>query len=332
MPILTLILSFLFMMPLASAEKSLKDTIAVPGAQGAVAFDDLIFSGKLKKVIVPAGDTEQILLIDPSTQAITPVGILKPNKIEPGTPWGGMTSADEGDGRLFTIDRTERTVKAWDPSNNKMIASAPLASGPDYVRYVALTREVWVTEPDKARIEIFDFSNDALKHSGFIEIPGGPENLIIDQSRQRVYTHLWRQMTVVIDIKGRQVIEQWPNSCLGSHGLAFDEKRGFLFAGCSEGKLVVLDVNHHGKALGILETGWPGIDVMGYNAGLSHVYLAAGQSAKLSIVDISDKGIPDLLGVKDIAKGSHCVTGDDADGIWVCDPDRGRILYFKDDF
>ena len=39
------------------------------------------------------------------------------------------------------------------------MAGAPLAGSPDYVRFVAATNEVWVTEPDKDGIEIFALSN-----------------------------------------------------------------------------------------------------------------------------------------------------------------------------
>jgi hypothetical protein len=190
---------------------------------------------------------------------------------------------------------------------------------------------VWVTQPDNARIEVFSFSNAVLKHRGFLAIPGGPEALIIDQDQQKAYTNLWKGVTVAIDFKNQR-LESWSNGCFSSHGIALDDKRGFLFIGCSEGRIVVLDTKHNGKVLGALEAGGTGIDVIGYNAGLSHVYLAAGQSAKLSIVEVSDKGVPELLGVMDTVKSAHCVTGDNADGIWVCDPNGGRILYFKDDF
>ena len=100
------------MMPLASAEKSLQSIVAIPGAQGGTGFDDLLFSPKLKKVIVPGGGTGQVLLIDPATQEMTPIGILNPKNVYYGDHGQGVTSADEGDGFLFTIDRTAMTVNA----------------------------------------------------------------------------------------------------------------------------------------------------------------------------------------------------------------------------
>ena len=53
----------------------------------------------------------------------------------------------------------------------------------------------------------------------------------------------------------------------GSRGIALDEKRGFLFAGCNEGKLSVLDLNS-GRRLGEASSG-SGIDVIAYNQRLA---------------------------------------------------------------
>src|SRR5690349_9196231 len=45
-------------------------TIALPGSTGAIGFDDMGYDPALGKVIVPAGDTGDLDLIDPDTLAI----------------------------------------------------------------------------------------------------------------------------------------------------------------------------------------------------------------------------------------------------------------------
>jgi len=50
-----------------------------------------------------------------------------------------VTSADEGRGILFATDRDAKQLIVIDPKTLSIIATAPLASGPDYVRYVAAT-------------------------------------------------------------------------------------------------------------------------------------------------------------------------------------------------
>ena len=74
-------------------------------------------------------------------------------------------------------------------NQKKILVQVPLASAPDYVRYVAATKEVWVTEPGKSRIEIFALSNARPSHVGFIDVPGGPESLAIDEKRGRACDH-----------------------------------------------------------------------------------------------------------------------------------------------
>jgi len=52
-----------------------------------------------------------------------------------------------------------------------------------------------------------------------------------------------------------------PNGCHGSRGIAYDERSEFLFAGCAEGKAVVLDARHDGKVLGTASVG-DGVDII----------------------------------------------------------------------
>jgi len=117
-----------------------------------------------------------------------------------------------------------------------------------YVRYVAPTNELWVTEPDQEQIEVFTLS-DAQKpvpvRASAITVKGGPESLAIDPQRQRAYTHLWAGATVAIDLKNRTLVAQWPNGCGGSRGIAPDSAHGWLFAGCAEGVGVVLDIGRN---------------------------------------------------------------------------------------
>jgi hypothetical protein len=37
-----------------------------------------------------------------------------------------------------------------------------------------------------------------------------------------------------------------------------------------------------------------------------------------------------VLGTVPTASGAHCVTADDRGNAWVCDPDRGQLIVFKD--
>jgi hypothetical protein len=92
----------------------------------------------------------------------------------------------------------------------------------------------------------------------------------------------------------------------------------------------VLDLKS-GRLLGEAPAG-AGVDIIAYNQKLAHVYLPGADSGTLAIVGVSVSGAPKLLKTTDTVKGAHCVTADDRDQMYVCDPRQGKILVFKDNF
>ncbi len=309
-------------------------SVFIPSGTPGIGFDDLGFSAILHKVLVPAGRTGTLALIDPSTMQVTTIGGFKGKADYSGGHDDGPTSVDEGRGLLFVTDRTAGQLNVVDPSAGAIVASSPLLGGPDYVRYVAATSELWVTEPGSEQIEIFSLPKDGLpqpSHTGNIAVKGGPESLVIDSARHLAFTHLWQGKSVAIDVQTRQIVGQWPNTCTGSRGIAVDEKRGFLFAACDEGTTVVLDVDHGGRVLSSAQQG-NGVDVIGYNAALSHLYLAAAGSKELVVLGVSAAGQLSVLGSFHTAGGAHCATADDQGFAWVCSPDNGRLLRIKDPY
>ena len=305
--------------------------LALPGGDSGIGFDDMGFAASLHKVLVPAGRSGNLDLIDPDSGQVTAIGGFSSRTSFGGGHGQGVTSADEGRGLLFATDRDAKQLDVIDPKTQTVVGTASLASGPDYVRYVSTTGEVWVTEPGAARIEVFSLPQSGAPkpaHLDFISIPGGPESLIVDNKRGRAYTHLWTDTTLAIDLKSRTVSARWKNGCKGSRGVAMDDARGFLFVGCEEGKLTVLDL-HTGAQLGSASSG-SGVDIIAYNSRLAHTYLPGEESGTMAIIGISDKGAATVLGTVKTAEGAHCAAADDRDQVYVCDPSLGRILVFKD--
>jgi DNA-binding beta-propeller fold protein YncE len=305
--------------------------IALPGGKDGIGFDDLGFSSSLQKVLVPAGRTGTLDLIDPETRQVSSIGGFASSSQFGGGHGEGITSVDEGGGFLFVTDRTTKLLHMVDPKTRSVVASTRLASGPDYVRFVAEMNEIWVTQPGAQRIEVFSLPSretSVPEHMRFIPVPGGPESLIIDHSRARAYTHLWRGVTIAIRLKDHSIVARWPNGCKGSRGIALDEKRGFLFAACDGGRLSVLDSNT-GKIVGTAFSG-EGIDIIAYSAKFGHVYLPGEASATMAIIRISSAGSADVLRTVRTVPGAHCATADNRGQVYVCDPSKGRLLLFKD--
>jgi hypothetical protein len=306
--------------------------VSLPGGSPGIGFDDLRYSPRLGRVLVPGGRSGALHLIDPETLAVTAIEGFAASPDFSGGHDDGVTSADDTGRWILATDRTRRQLVVVDPDAAAIATRADLAGGPDYVRWVEATGEAWVTSPGRERIEIFRLSDDgALSPDGEIAVPGGPESLVIDGTRGRAYSHLWDGATVAIDLAARQVVATWPNGCPGSRGIALDEERGFLFAACSNGRVALLDVDHGGKVLGEI---WPvdGTDVIDYRPELHHLYVAGRVSANLAIVGVAKDGEMALLGLKDAALESHCAVADDRGHVYACDPDGGRILVRDDPF
>jgi hypothetical protein len=318
----------------AAAAAATLSPLEVPGADGPVGFDDLRFSADLRKVLVPAGRTGRVDLVDPETRAVEEiVGFSTSRGVGRGHD-ESTTSADSGEGLIFASDRTRREVVVADPATKRIVSRAKLGGGPDYVRWVGPTHEVWVTEPGKKVIETFRVDRTTppkVTRTGTIEVPDGPEALEIDPVRRRAYTNTWHDATVAIDLESRGIVGRWKNGCKGSRGLALDAGRGFVFVGCDEGKAVVLDAGHDGKVIGHAPAG-DGVDVIAYGAKLSHLYVPGGDAADLTVVGVSGDGALDVLGKLPTARDAHCVTADDVGNVYVCDPTHGRLLTFRDPF
>ncbi len=316
---------------LAKPEIAKPTSLVLPDGKGGIGFDDLRFSAELHRVLAPAGRTGRLDLIDPKTLAIESIGGFSSDTTFGGGHGEGTTSVDAGGGLLFATDRGRTEVAVIDPRANKITSTTRLAGGPDYVRWVEPANEIWVTEPGKKQIEFFTVRKAKLVKQGAIAVPGGPESLVIDAARNRAYTHTWDDVTVAIDLANHKEIARWSNGCKASRGIAFDDKRGWLFVGCDEGKATVLDVAHDGKLLGSAPTG-NGVDIIAYSAALAHLYVPGGDSATLTILGVTATGKLAVLGSVAVAADAHCVTADDTGHVYVCDPKHGALLVVTDPY
>jgi len=319
-----------------AASTAAPPSAVLPGGGAGIGFDDLRYSARLHRVLVPAGRTGALGLVDPDTLAVTTIAGFGTVAGYSGGHDDGPTSVDEGNGVLYVTDRTTRRLNVVDPKAARVIASVALAAGPDYVRFVKATNELWVTEPDADQIEIFTLGRDpgaAPVHAAVIAVKDGPESLVIDGKRGRAYAHRWRGRTVAIDLARRTIAADWPNGCAASRGIALDEERGFLFAACSEGKASVLDVANGGRILSSLPpatTRGAGFDVIGYAPATGHLYLAGGRCACLVTLGVSSRGQLSFISRTPASRSTHCAVTDDAGHAWWCDPERGRVWRVSD--
>jgi DNA-binding beta-propeller fold protein YncE len=322
--------------------------VKLPGSTGAIGFDDMSYDATLGKVIVPAGNTGNLDLIDPDTMAIKAIPGF--STATPDVAAGhsvGTTSAISHNGVLFAIDQITTKLDVIDPVAGAIIKSTALITSPDYIRYVPPTNELWVTEKGASQIEVFSLSNDPVPQpssTSVISFTKGPEALVIDSKRGMAYTNFAKNgQTVPIDIKTHTPQDPWPNGCTATRGMVLDEARGILFVACKEGKISVLNVADGGRLLANTTFG-SNLDFLGYNPHLSHLYIPSGSSAVMAVIGVTAEQAPPpattgqlsmtltLLGTADTGLGSKCMIADDRDSVWVCDPTTGQLFHIKDTF
>jgi hypothetical protein len=299
-----------------------KSVVPLPGGESGIGFDDLGYSAEIDRVLAPGAGTGSAYLIEPTTLAVQVIDGFE-----------RVDSLDVGSGWLFVVDRAAGELVVVDPSNGERVGAAQIGGG-DYVRWVATTSEAWVTEPGAHRIERFAVAADGTPTSvGTIDVPGGPEGVVIDATRGRAYAHQFSGPLAVIDIAGGAVVSTWPSGCQGAHGIPkVDEARGLVFAGCGgEGRVAVLDADADGALVGEHTLGG-GETILAYSAELGHFYLRGDGHPEVAVLGVAADGALTLLDTVAAEPQGHGGTADAEGAFWICDATHGSVLRFPDPY
>ncbi len=304
--------------------------VALPGGAGGVGFDDLRFSGNLASLLVPGGRTGNLDFIDPSLELVSSVGGFSSAATYTKDTSFGVTSADEGNDVVYATDRTTKTLSVIDGKTRKVVGSpVALADVPGYVRYVAATNEVWVTEPASKQIEVFSLGTSGPTHAQSIAVAGA-ESLEIDATRGMAFTND-TSSTLALDVSKHAVSGTWPNGCKTSRGLAVDRAGGFVLTACEEGLVVVL-AETSGAVLGKAAFG-SGLDRLAYDSLRQRLYVPSPAASALGVVSIdSTTGAPALLGSVEATSDAHCAVTPGGGQVFVCVPSLGQLVYLYDPF
>jgi hypothetical protein len=330
-----------------------------------VSFGDFTYDAQLRRVIIPAGETGQVALIDPTDMQVQLISGFS-RQVDGSDPMIGASSIAVAGGFLYGLDQATMSIKTIRLISGNLISSTAVRATADYIRFVSATNELWVTEKGLHQIEIFSISDDnppTLQSTGVISVPNGPEGLIIDDLRGLAFTNRPDQsLTDVIQVMTHSVIAQWGSGCSSAKRMAIDENDGYLFIACEEGKLVVIDINNDGFQVTSQNFGGD-LDAVAYNPDLHHVYLPSGASEVVAVFQLQKilaapepthvpgmvpganptaalaaTAIPEtktslrLLGTADTDMQANCVTADKNNNLWVCDPNNGRVFAIHDDF
>lgn len=324
-----------------------------------ISFADFSYDSRLRRVLIPAGGAGKVALIDPTDLQVQLIsGFSRP--ADPSKTSLGVSSIAAAGGVLYGLDPETLSIKTIRLGTGNIVGSTPVQALPDTIRFVSATHEVWVTEKGAHQIEIFSIAGDESPvpvPAAAIPVPNGPEGLLIDDQRGLAFTNRPNQsLTDVIQVMTHTVIAQWGSGCSSARGMAIDESEGYLFVACEEGKLVAIDIDADGTQITSQNYGGE-LDAVAYNPKLHHVYLPSGASGVVAIFQLHELPGPFeptlavrtsapsgaapassfktsllLLGTADTGLHANCLTSDEYDTIWVCNPTQGNVFYIHDDF
>jgi hypothetical protein len=345
------------------------DVVRLPISRSAISFDDISYDAKIKRVVVPAAESGTLALVDPITRGAQIIQGFSA-QANPANPGIGATSATSAKDLIFALDRSAKVINIIEPRSGNIIGSAPTQDTPDLIRFVSATSELWVTERSLEQIEYFKVKDGppvTVEKAGVIPVPNGPVSLVIDQTNGLAFTNKPKTGTTLeFQVFTHNQINEWGNGCSRARGLALDVQRRYLFVACNEGKLVMMDIT---SGLQITSQNYGGgLDFIAYNPSLQHVYLPSGASGVVAIFAVTSKAqvtptkkgqkpaptvtptvVLDFgedittptpgpkislvrLGTADTSAQARCVTTDEYNNIWVCDPEHAQLFLIRDTF
>lgn len=286
------------------------ELVELPG--GPSPFDDLRYSPQLMRVVAAPPGTGVISLIDPDTLAIDNLDVPR-----------GVESADASATTVFAVDRENEQLLAIELATGET-ATASIPGPPDYVRFVPVSNQLWVSIPATNRIEIYDATS--LIAIGSVTLAGPPEGLTI--VGQFAYANANGRVTA-IDIGERRVVGEWQSGCGYSHGFPqVDEAYRLAFGGCfSNGGVGV--VTMAGELVAGFEAGG-GEAIVAYDPTRHRLYVRGDGSPTLSVIATCPNGQLGVLASVTVSNEGHAASADDRGHVWVADATTGGVFRVTD--
>lgn len=307
-------------------------SVDLPGATAPVTLDLIAYDPAAGRVWVPVGDTGSVDVFEIAAGAFKRVDGFKTVEREMNGHKRAMgpSSVTIGAAVAYVGTRSTSEVCAVDEKSLKLGKCSKLASPPDFVTFVALAKEVWVTTPRAQSIAVLDASKPtALKSKLSIKAPGAVEGAVVDADHHLYYTNLEdKNQTLAIDIESHTIKTTWSPGCGegGPHGIAVDSARNFVFVACSDG-VRILDAAHDGATLGKLDAG-DGVDDITYDASRQLLYVAAAKAHRLTIARVDEKARATVIATGATGERGRNAVADTAGNVYVADAGSAKLLIF----
>ena len=178
-------------------------------------------------------------------------------------------------GRGYTSNGRDSSVTVFDLATLKTIKVIKMqASNPDAICYDPFSRRVFTFNGRSSSATAIDAQTDSIV--GYLVLDGKPEFAAAD-GKGKVFVNLEdKNIIVAFESNSLKIIGRWPLAPgEGPSGLSMDREHNFLFSGCGNKLMVVLDAAT-GKVVSSLPIG-AGVDATAYDPGTHFVFSSNGE-------------------------------------------------------
>jgi DNA-binding beta-propeller fold protein YncE len=207
----------------------------------------------------------------------------------PGLPRVAGALVSEADDLVFTSNRGENTVSIFSPSREADPARIKVGIGPNGLAYAAAQRLLLAANvgeparPGSFTVSLVDVPSRSVV--GTIPVPGRTRWAVFDAASGRFYVNIMDppQIVVVDSADPTRLVDAFPMTAAGPHGLDLDPETGRLFCAC-DGKILLVVDSRSGAILSAHAiAGEP--DVIFFNAALRHLYVTIGDPGVIEVFD-----------------------------------------------
>jgi DNA-binding beta-propeller fold protein YncE len=228
-----------------------------------------------------------------------------------------------------TAGRKKRLI-AFDAATLKATKEIETGEGPDALLYVSTTKEVWTMNHRAGTVTCVDAASLEVKAT--IEVGGALESAVEYVAKGMVFVNVENKSQIAaIDAKKHEVLARWAlDPAKEPTGLAIDEKKGVLFAGCGSGHMAVVDAAT-GKVLATPAIG-DHCDACAFDPETGLAFASCGDGTT-TVVRAGEDGTFTAAAKIDTAPGARtCAVDRKTHKLWVCAGTRGkddvRLLVF----
>lgn len=244
----------------------------------------------------------------------------------------GVLVSNEKD-LVFTSNRGENTIGLFMHGKDSGLNKIKVGGRPNGLAYNPMNGILLaanVTRPDDngpVTVSIIDTKQNVIVRE--IRVPGRTRWAVFDKTRDKFYVNISDPAQIAV-LDGRnpdRVLDSYPVSAIGPHGLDLDDKRKRLFCACDRGGLFTVDVEA-GTVLKMADlAGTP--DVIFYNQKLDHLYVAIGDPGIIQVFDTRQMKQVETVKTE---QGTHTIGYDqDTDKVYAFMPETHRAAIYVDE-